>query len=180
MPNYRRSLQPGGTFFFTVITYQRFPIFNNPDSINLLKECFKSIKTLYPFRIDAIVILPEHLHTIWTLPDTDIDYSTRWKLIKSHFSRRYSGIRLPIESESMFNKHEKGIWQRRFWEHQIRDQDDFNAHCDYIHYNPVKHGMVISPGDWKYSSFKQFVAKGYYPENWGQFIEKSIEKMDYE
>lgn len=180
MSDYRRVFLKGGTFFFTVVTYQRFPIFVEESSINLLGQCFQTVMTTHPFTIDAIVILPDHLHTIWTLPDGESDYSTRWKLIKGAFSRFYSGLKVKDVSESMIVKNEKGIWQRRFWEHAIRDEEDYNRHCDYIHYNPVKHGLVSSPIDWKHSSFKDFVQEGIYPVNWGYNVEKELKGMDFE
>jgi len=178
MPNYRRAFIKGGTFFFTVVTYGRYPIFKEEPSINLLLKCFETTMVAHPFTIDAVVVLPDHLHTIWTLPEGDSDFSTRWKMVKGAFSRRYSGDRTGDISESMYQKHEKGIWQRRFWEHVIRDEADFNRHCDYIHYNPVKHGLVSSPADWKYSSFGHLVEKGIYPSNWGP--NQGLAEMDFE
>ena len=121
----------------------------------------------HPFKIDAFVLLPEHLHCIWTLPQDDDNFSTRWRLVKSYFSRhcesRYQ------DGVSVSRKKRKGqlIWQNRFWEHVIRDDDDFARHVDYIHYNPVKHGLVRSPKDWEYSSFKRYVQAGMYDELWG-------------
>jgi putative transposase len=134
----------------------------------------------HPFAIDAMVVLPDHLHTIWTLPEGDSDFSSRWKMVKGAFSRRYSEDRTGDISESMCQKHEKGIWQRRFWEHAIRDEEDFNRHCDYIHYNPVKHRLVSSPVEWKYSSFGDLVKKGIYPSNWGHNQGKKLAEMDFE
>ena len=137
-------------------------------------------RAAHPFRVDAIVILPDHLHTIWTLPDSDPDFSTRWKRIKASFSRNYPGCIIEDISESMHRKKEKGIWQRRFWEHVICDQADYNRHCDYIHYNPVKHGLVNSPLEWKYSSFRKFVEKGLYGQDWGRSVIKELLEMDLE
>lgn len=179
MPDYRRALSKGGTFFFTVVTYKRNPIFKEELNIELLRWCFKKTISTHPFTIDAIVILPDHLHTIWTLPDDDNDYSTRWKLIKGAFSRHYSGPVAKGISESMLRKNEKGIWQRRFWEHMIRDDTDFSRHFDYIHYNPVRHGVVTSPIQWKHSSFRNYVEKGVYPSNWGDSVIE-LEEMDLE
>ena len=180
MSNYRRSFLKGCTFFFTVVTFKRYPIFEHESSIVLLRTCIKSTMIKYPFRIDAIVILPDHLHTIWTLPDGESDFSTRWKLIKSTFSHQYTGAKAEIDSASINRKHEKGIWQRRFWEHQIRDQEDFNRHCDYIYFNPVKHGMVVSPAEWEYSSFKSYAAKGFYPEDWAPDVKSILKEGDFE
>jgi putative transposase len=161
MSDYRRAFLEGGTFFFTVVTYQRCPIFTEESSVNLLRQCFKTTMAKYPFTINAIVVLPDHLHTIWTLPDGESDFSTRWKIVKAAFSQHYSGFRVKDISKSMIKKNEKGIWQRRFWEHTIRSEEDYHQHCDYIHYNPVKHGLVSSPVSWKYSSFKDFAKKGH-------------------
>ena len=180
MPDYRIAYLKGGTFFFTVVSYKRYPIFREEAAIDLLWQCFQTTMTIYPFRVDATVILPDHLHTIWTLPDSDHDFSTRWKRIKATFSRHYRGCIIEDVSESMRRKKEKGIWQRRFWEHAIRDQTDFNRHCDYIHYNPVKHGLVNSPLEWEYSSFRKFVEKGLYCQDWGQSPAKELLKMDLE
>ncbi|MFH1140259.1 MAG: transposase, partial [Chloroflexota bacterium] len=117
MTDYRRAYLKGGTFFFTVVSYKRFPIFKEEPAIDLLRQCFRTTIATYPFRVDAIVILPDHLHTIWTLPDNDPDFSIRWKRIKTTFSRLYQGCTAGDISESMRRKKEKGIWQRRFWEH---------------------------------------------------------------
>jgi len=180
MPDYRRAYLKGGTFFFTVVTYRRHPIFEAEPAIDLLRRCFKLVMIEYPFNIDAIVILPDHLHCIWTLPDNDFDFSVRWRRIKASFSRNYSGSTAGDISESMRKKKERGIWQRRFWEHRIREQEDFNRHCDYIHYNPVKHGLADSPAEWEYSSFRKFVENGLYPESWGQTPERDLMEMDLE
>ncbi len=180
MADYRRVFVKGGIFFFTVVTYHRAPIFKNEPEIILLKECIKKIMHNYPFRINAIVVLPDHIHSIWTLPENDLNFSTRWRLIKKRFSMCYSQVCIPRISESMLRKQERGIWQRRFWEHLIRDNEDFAKHCDYIHYNPVKHGLVISPDIWKYSSYHHLVKKGYYPLNWGVDQPVTVLNMDVE
>lgn len=180
MSDYLRTHLNGGTYFFTVVTYMRYPIFEEEISINLLKKCFQNVMKIHPFNLDAIVILPDHLHTIWTLPDSESDYSTRWNLIKGSFSRSYGGSNSRKITESMQKKGEKGIWQRRFWEHLIRNQEDFNRHCDYIHYNPVKHGLVNSPSEWEFSSFKKFVEKGIYNKDWGKVIKGYLVEMDLE
>lgn len=180
MPDYRRAWLKGGTFFFTVVTYRRHPIFVEEAAINLLMKCFEIVINQYSFTIDALVILPDHLHCIWTLPDNDFDFSTRWKRIKASFTWNYSGPRAEDITESMRKKREVGIWQRRFWEHRIRNQEDFNRHCDYIHYNPVKHGLVSLPAEWRHSSFREFVKRGLYPENWGQMVEVELLRMNFE
>jgi len=124
-----------------------------------------------PFKIDAIAVLPDHLHCIWTLPSDDEDYSIRWKEVKSGFTKQCihsSKINTLTPTASMVKKGEKGIWQRRFWEHTIRDERDYSMHCDYLHYNPVKHGLAAKPYEWPYSSFQRFVDKGIYQRNWGE------------
>jgi putative transposase len=163
MTDYRRYRLVGGTYFFTVNLADR----NRTllvDHIDTLREAFKDVKEAHPFEIDAIVIMPEHLHTIWTLPDGDHDFSQRWRQIKSAFSREIEKDE-PI-SKSRLRKQERGIWQRRFWEHAIRDGEDFRRHVDYIHFNPVKHGYVQKVADWPHSSFHRYVRSGILPEDW--------------
>ncbi|WP_071525315.1 REP-associated tyrosine transposase [Spirulina subsalsa] len=164
---YRRSKVPGATYFFTVVTYERQPLFNDPKLIKLLRQTFRQVKQPYPFTLDAISILPDHLHCIWTLPPDDADFSRRWQRIKSSFSRHCPPQYHNISSISRQKKREKSIWQHRFWEHQIRDETDFIHHVDYIHYNPVKHGLVNAPKDWQYSSFHHYLKDGAYTLDWG-------------
>ena len=142
------------------------------DNIELLREAFRYTRARHPFQIEAIVVLPEHLHTIWTLPPDDLDYATRWRLIKTTFSRGLpKGERI---SQSRSNKGERGIWQRRYWEHTLKDELDFERHADYIHFNPVKHGYVKSVEEWPYSSFHRFVEQGDYPEDWAGGMEGEL------
>ena len=138
-----------------------------PDNVALLREAFRKVMEQHPFQIDAAVILPDHLHCLWTLPPGDADFSTRWRLIKSYFSRHCGESCAGPVSASRQRKQEKAVWQRRFWEHQIRDEVDFARHLEYIHYNPVKHGLVESPLDWEYSSFHRYVRQGIYNSEWG-------------
>ncbi len=163
---YRRAKTPGATYFFTVVTYQRQTIFDDAQMVDLLRQCFRGVKQKHPFVIEAMVVLREHLHCLWTLPDDDADFSMRWRLIKSEFSRRcrddYKGNR----TVSRVRKGEQAVWQRRFWEHQIRDERDFANHVDYIHFNPVNHGLVAAPKNWQYSSFHRYVRDGCYPLDW--------------
>ncbi|MBI2851300.1 MAG: transposase [Chloroflexi bacterium] len=180
MPEYRRAYMKGGVFFFTVVTYERLPIFQQESAIDLLDMCFQRIRAIHPFNTDALVILPDHLHTIWSLPENDSDFSIRWKKIKATFSRNFEGSTEGEISQSMLRKGERGVWQRRFWEHMIRDQDDFNRHCDYIHYNPVKHGLVSVPSDWRHSTFGEFVEKDWYERDWGGSVPKDISEMSLE
>jgi len=163
---YRRAKIKGGTYFFTVVTYGRAKILTQLENIGLLREAFGYVMERHPFIVDAAVILPDHLHCIWTLPKDDQDYSTRWRLIKSYFSRKCDVIHNGSFA-SRSRKNEKPVWQRRFWEHVIRDENDFSSHVDYVHYNPVKHGLSIAPKDWKYSSFERYVNFGTYDREWG-------------
>jgi len=169
MSNWRRSHVPGGTFFFTLVTYQRQPILTMPAARALLREVTLECRGKWPFDIIAIVLLPDHLHALWQLPDGDTDYSKRWGWMKKEFTKRWlagGGIEKPI-SESRRNNRRRGVWQRKFWEHTVRDQRDFERHMDYIHYNPVKHGVVSRVSDWPWSSFHRLVRDGAYPLDWG-------------
>ena len=169
MPNYRRVRTPGGSYFFTLVTHRRKPLLDNPESRHVLREMIQHVRKELPFRIEAWVLLPEHLHCIWTLPQGDADYSKRWGLIKAGFSKRMRGVFRSSEwiRGSQAKHRESAIWQRRFWEHEIRDQEDFNRHMDYIHWNPVKHGQVVRVVDWPYSTFHRYVTQGVYPTDWG-------------
>lgn len=164
---YRRSKTQGGSYFFTVVTHQRQKILCYPDNIQLLRQSFRYVLNRHPFTIDAVVILPDHIHCLWTLPANDCDYSTRWRLIKSYFSRHCNHKFQGNINPSKQSKKERGFWQRRFWEHQIRNQEDWIHHVDYIHYNPVGHGLVKAPKDWQYSSFHRYVQNQYYDVTWG-------------
>jgi len=163
MVQYRRSYVPGGTYFFTV-TLQNRPSTLLVDYVDLLRECFRNIKKDKPFNIEAMVIMPDHLHTIWTLPEHDADYSARWKAIKSLFTRKIKKAGVDIPSNT---RGEHALWQKRFWEHTIQNEQDMNTHIDYIHFNPVKHGYVNSVKEWPYSSFHRYVDKGMLEKTWG-------------
>ena len=164
MTDYRRNFSPGGSFFFTVnLADRRLTLLT--DHIDMLRHAVHATRSRHPFSIEAMVILPEHLHAVWTLPDSDCDYATRWRLIKSTFSRALPA-REPV-SPSRAERGERGIWQRRYWEHTVRDEDDFARHVDYIHFNPVKHGRVAQVKDWPHSSFHRMVRLGVYPQDWG-------------
>jgi putative transposase len=181
MPEYRRVKFKGATYFFTLVTYQRQRIFSSPEPISLLTECFDRIKTYHPFKIDAYCILPDHIHFIWSLPENDNNYSMRISQIKRRFTNEYSK-RFEIsneKNESRKKRKESIIWQRRFWEHWIRDENDLNHHIDYVHYNPVKHGLVSRAQDWKNSSFHEFVEMGYYDRDWGENYKNDQEKYQF-
>src|SRR4051812_27704856 len=147
---YRRNRIGGASYFFTVNLEDRRSHLL-VENIGALRCALRYVRQRHPFSLDAIVVLPDHLHAIWTLPDGDSDYPMRWRLIKSVFSRA-----LPCGetlSTSLAEKRERGIWQRRYWEHTLRDEKDVARHNDYIHFNPVKHGLVARVGEWPYSSF---------------------------
>lgn len=164
MRTYTRARFAGGCYFFTVNLAQR----RDNDLLVAraadLRQAFRVTRAAHPFTVDAIVVLPEHLHCIWTLPEGDSDFSTRWRLIKAHFSRAIA----PGEdiSISRRRKSERGIWQRRFWEHLIREENDYARHMDYIHFNPVKHGYVATTQEWPLWSFDSMVRRGFYPKDW--------------
>lgn len=163
MVAYRRNYIKGGRYFFTVNLLNRQSTLLT-DHIDDLRTAFRKVKLRHPFEIDAIVILLEHLHCIWTLPESDDDFSLRWREIKSAFSRKLAPTE--YKNKSRLARKERGIWQRRFWEHTLRDESDYQKHMDYIHYNPVKHGYVDSIEQWPYSSFHRHVSNGVYPKNW--------------
>ncbi len=170
--HYRRARTPGGTYFFTLGTHQRRPILCAPDIVSLLREAFRAAKQRRPFALDAIVILPDHLHCLWTLPPDDADYSTRWMLIKAYFTRRCPPELKAAPGQGLRHHREQSLWQHRYWEHPIRDDRDFACHCDYLHYNPVKHGYVARVADWPHSSFHRLVAEGVYPADWAGTVEE--------
>lgn len=168
MPNYIRT-RTGSTFFFTVVAYERRPILCDDSVRRSLRIAIENLRTRRPFSIDAWVLMPDHLHCVWTLPEGDVDFSTRWSLIKRSVSR-FTGEATfaPGQRGDSARKHrESTIWQRRFWEHQIRDELDFERHLDYIHFNPVKHGYVNRAVDWPYSTIHRYVREGVYPIDWG-------------
>jgi putative transposase len=169
MSNYRRAKMPGGCYFFTVVTYRRQPLLIHPESRRILRESILETRRDHPFVIEAWVLLPEHMHCLWSLPPGDSDYSTRWSIIKGRFSKRARELFRRPEwlNESKAKHRESTLWQRRFWEHEIRDQEDFNRHFDYVHWNPVKHGHVTRSADWPYSTFHRYALQGLYPPNWG-------------
>lgn len=163
--DYRRAWHKGGTYFFTVNCLQR----KNNDllvrNIDLLREVIAKVKKIHPFMIHAWVVLPEHMHCVIELPGDDADFKTRWMLIKMLFSRAIP--KNERRSDTRIQRRERGIWQRRYWEHLIKNEADYQAHVDYVHINPVKHGLVIHVKDWPYSTFHKLVEQGIYPEDWG-------------
>ncbi len=168
MPEFRRAFLPGGTFFFTVVTEGRAPILTDRIARDCLRQAMRDANRRWPLTIDALVLLPDHLHALWTLPPGDADFSTRWSFIKGAFARGWLkvGGRERAVSTSRLKSRRRGVWQRRFWEHTIRDEQDFERHCDYIHYNPVKHELVRCPHAWPYSSFRRWVRRRAYSLDW--------------
>lgn len=166
MPNYRRPRNPGGTYFFTVVTHERRPVLTTEVVRGALRVAILQARTTLPFTIEAWVLLPDHLHCIWTLPPGDGNFAARWAIIKRHVSRECGSLD-GSPGNSRKRRNERTFWQRRFWEHQIRDDDDLSRHLDYVHWNPVKHGLVKSVKDWPYSSFHRYVERRYYPGDWG-------------
>jgi putative transposase len=167
MRRYIRANAPGATYFFTLTLQNRDSCFL-VSHIAHLKAAVTQVKQRRPFRIDAMVVLPDHLHALWTLPLDDSDFSTRWMLIKQGFTRRLNDAQvLGAAAEARGERGERSLWQRRFWEHQIRDDRDFANHVNYIHFNPVKHGLAQRAADWPHSSFHRAVRQGVVPLDWG-------------
>jgi len=182
MSDYRRVFVPGGTFFFTVVTFERRPFLTSDLARRTLRRAWKIVQGRHPFTCEAICLLPEHLHCMWTLPENDTNYPTRWAAIKALFSKFYlqEGGGEGYRNTSRQKKGEAAIWQRRYLEHFIRDEQDFQRHFDYIHYNPAKHNLVKNVGEWKWSSFHKYKKKGYYPEGWGEDDSMTIVSIDAE
>jgi REP-associated tyrosine transposase len=164
MPQYRRAKISGGTFFFTVAIADR-----SDDllirHIDRLRRIYRAAQERRAFETVAICVLPDHLHALWSLPPGDADFATRWGMIKSGFSRGLADD--APRSSSQLSRRERGLWQRRYWEHAIRDEVDLERHVDYIHFNPVKHGHVTRMCDWPHSSFHRYVEQGLLPSDWG-------------
>jgi len=168
MPNYKRTFEQGGMFFFTLVTHRRRHLFSTAMARKCLRQSIVEEQTNHPFDLTAVVILPDHLHCIWELSDNDSDFSKKWGRIKSRFSKLWMdmGGKEAQISQARSKHRERGIWQKRFWEHRIRDEEDLMRHVNYIHFNPVKHGLVRCPHAWAYSSFERWVKQGYYKHNW--------------
>jgi putative transposase len=173
MPEYRRANIPGATYFFTVVTHLRQPILTDSRCRTALRDAINRVRLEMPFEITAWVLMPDHLHAIWQLPPNDKDFSLRWSLIKQHVTRDCAKWLPQNISTSREKRGEGSLWQRRFWEHLIRDEDDFSRHLDYIHYNPVKHGYTANAGEWPYTTFHRYVKQGIYPAEWGGLADES-------
>jgi len=163
MPDYRRARFDGGVYFFTVVLADRSSALLFSE-IDRLRRAYRMVQDRHPFETIAICVLPDHIHAVWALPPGDTDFPARWSLVKSGFSR---GLDARPRSPSKIAKREKGIWQRRYWEHAIRDDADLERHVDYVHFNPVKHGYVSRVVDWPHSSFHRYVGEGILPSDWG-------------
>jgi putative transposase len=165
MRTYIRNRVPGGLYFFTVNLARRAENMLLIEHIDHLRNAYQLTCRERPFETVAAVVLPEHLHVIWRLPEGDDDYSTRWRLLKGRFSHAIA----PHETrhQSRLRKGERGIWQRRYWEHTIRDEVDLHAHIDYIHHNPVKHGWCKAPTEWEFSTLHRHIDQGRLPADWG-------------
>jgi putative transposase len=170
MPDYRRVKIQGGTYFFTIVTHQRKQLFLHAKAPDLFLESLNHVNKFHPFSSLAYCILPDHIHLLWKMPVNDAEYSTRISEIKKKFSKYFIAEygTSNFINQSQKNRGETGIWQRRFWEHYIRDEEDLERHINYIHYNPVKHGLVDQVNEWSASSFFDYVEQGYYTYDWGQ------------
>jgi putative transposase len=169
MSQYRRFYVPGSTVFLTVVTYQRIPLFENLENVQYLRRSLKTVQASMPFEFVAGIVMPEHLHFLWTMPEGDGNYSKRIGRMKVLFTQALRGEDYIPEaiSRSRQKHRESDVWQRRFWEHTIRDERDFQNHCNYLHANPVKHGLTQCPHEWEFSSFHRWVQQGKYPADWG-------------
>jgi putative transposase len=173
MPDYRRWFVPGGSFFFTVVVNRRKPLFADARAITLLGEKMRACFATWPVTVNAMVLLHDHLHAIWTMPPGDAEYPKRWGWIKKEFTKDWLAQRGGESSITVSQQAEgrRGVWQPRYWEHTLEDEVDFERHFDYIHWNPVKHGYVRCSHEWPHSSFHRYVDRGVYSQSWGCFTE---------
>ena len=165
MSDYRRAREQGACYFFTLVTHQRQPLLTQPRLREALRMAIVQVRQRYPFNICGWVLLPDHLHCLWQLPEEDADYGLRWSLIKRLTSQAVPSAQGVSLSRSL--RRETGLWQRRFWEHRIRDEADYRRHMDYLHWNPVHHGLVERVDDWPWSSYHRLLREGVYPADWG-------------
>ena len=169
MSNYRRNYVPGGTCFLTVVTYARRRFLTDERPRACLRQAVRDVRRQWPWHMLAVVLLPDHFHTVWSLPPGDVDYSLRMQKVKEGFTKLYlaGGGTEGIVSTSEHAHHQRGLWQPRFWEHTIRDERDLKRCVDYVHWNPVKHGLARRVADYPWSSFHRYVRLGEYAGNWG-------------
>lgn len=177
MPDYRRAQLKGGTYFFTLTSFKRRPILTDEHFRFALRQAILRVKTTMPFESIAWVLLPDHLHTIWQLPEGDTNFSTRWSMIKRSVTQQCKDLLPRPQNLSRQTRREGTLWQRRFWEHLIRDELDLQRHIDYIHYNPVKHGYVSKVTDWPYSTFHRYVQDSIYPKHWASAEDLQTDKF---
>ena len=179
MTDYRRAALEGGCYFFTVVTYDRRAFLTEPLARRCLREAWQETRQRSPFEVVAVCLLPDHLHCVWRLPEDDCDFSLRWAQIKAGFTRRYlaAGGTECGQGLSRIGKRERGIWQRRFWEHQIRNETDLRRPIDYIHYNPVKHSLVEHVEDWPWSSYHRFARTCAYPDQYWQTAQSGFDDL---
>jgi putative transposase len=182
MSDYRRWFVAGGTYFFTVVTYNRYPLFRDSLARELLRNAFRNVLVEHPFQLTAMVLLWDHLHCLWTLPPGDEAYPARWKAIKDGFTTTWfaaGGHEEPVTPSQRARGH-RGVWQRRYHEHVVRDDSDLETRFDYIHFNPVKHGYVTHPAEWPWSSFHRHVISKHYPADWGSVEPPGLEGTNFE
>ena len=168
MPNYVRWREEHATYFFTVATYRRRPLFADEPARRLLRRAFVEVRRQRPFHMFAVVLLPDDLHCIWTLPPEDDDFPSRWANVKRRFTQAYlksGGTSLPVSAD-LAKHHQRGVWQPRYWEHRIRDEAELYAYRDYIHLNPVKHGLATDPLGWQWSSVHRHLRLGWLAPDW--------------
>ena len=181
MPEYRRMHECGATVFITCVTFERTHIFIDEKACKILNRVWMRVTKLHPFTAEAICVLPDHIHTLLTLPENDSNYSLRIREIKRLFTNQYLAVydEWSQRNPSRTHKKEATIWQRRFWEHTIRDEQDYENHFDYIHYNPVKHGLVNNVAEWPWSSFHRYVKAGVYAPDWSKGDIKISNSIEY-
>ena len=169
MPHYIRWYESGATYFFTVVTHERRPLLIDEVARKCLRVSWRDTRRRYPFALDAVFLAPDHLHCLWRMQENDCDFSTRWRFFKRRFTELFlaHGGREGARSHSRRKRGERGVWQRRFWEHRIRDDMDYARHFDYVHFNAVKHGLAARPEDWPWSTFHRYAALGWYERDWG-------------
>jgi putative transposase len=181
MSDYRRYFVPGGTYFFTLVCFRRRAVFNQSVGRRILGRVMRDCKSRWPYETNAIILLPDHLHAIWTLPRGDAEYPKRWGWIKKEFTKAWlegGGHDLPVTAASA-REQRRGVWQTKYREHTIDDVEDFEAHFDYVHFNAVKHGYVTRAADWPWSSFHRWVELGHYPKQWAETTPpKRLEVLD--
>ncbi len=177
MPNYRRVKIKGGTYFFTLVTNKRLRLFHSVQTRELLINALDHVKQFHPYSMEAFCILPDHIHLIWQLPEDDEHFSMRIAEVKKRFSKTYlmQASQTLIKDTLQTKRGESGVWQRRFWEHYIRDEEDLHRHIDYIHYNPIKHDLVKQVKEWPSSSFFDYVKMGVYEMDWGETYQENKE-----